>query len=180
MKEYELIKTEKYKLMLLLDESEFDYYTDVFIELTFGVNKITIFKDNLLELKNNVKQFDENIHMLENKLDETKLGILLNEYYWGLYEGDLDENIILDSQERWIGERYCWFINSEYATWLYKYCGKIIMRVTPIFSGFEEDDYVQAYCNFTQKYKDIFRGQLSLEQILYMKQIILDLYDKLI
>lgn len=179
MKKYELITTKKYKLILLLEESEFDYYTDVYIELTFGENKIIIFRDNLLELKNSVKQLGENIRVLKDSILEAKLGILLNEYYSGLYRGEIDENIVLDYQGQWIGEKYCWFINSGYATWMYKYHGKIIMRVTPIFSGFDEE-YVQEYNHFIWKYKDIFREQLSLEQILYMKQIIFTLYDKLI
>ncbi len=180
LKEYELIKTEKFQLMLLLDEGEFDYYTNVYIELVVGMNKITIFKDNLLELRNNFKQLDAAIPMLDNRLEETQLGILWNEYYKGLYEDNLDESIIVDSEERWIGEKYCRFINTEYVTWLYQYCGKIIMKVTPVFPGLEEDDYAQKYHRFLQKYKDIFREELLPEQILCMKQIITDLYDKLI
>lgn len=163
-----------------MDESEFDYYTNVYIKLIFGVNKITIFKDNLLELRNSTKQIVENIHILEDKLDETKLGMLLNDYYQGVYEGDFDENIILDSRDRWIGEKYCWFINSKYATWMYQYSEGIIMKVTPVFYKFEEDDYVQEYCKFKQEYKDVFREQISSEQIIYMKQLIFSLYNKLI
>jgi len=180
LKKYELIRTENYKLILQLNESEFDYYTDVYMELTFGTNKITIYKDNLLELKNSMKQFGENIPILEAKMDETKLGMLLNDYYRGIYEDNFDENVILDSQERWIGEKYCWFINSGYATWIYQYGGRIIMKVTPIFYGFEEDDYIQEYCKFKQEYKDIFREQVLLEQIIYMKNLIFNLYEELI
>lgn len=172
------MKSEKYKLILLLDEDEFDYYTDVYIELIFGENKITIFKDNLLALKNNIAQFDENIHILEPKLDEAKLGMLLNDYYQRLYEDDSEENTILGGEE-WIGEKYCWFINPKNVTWIYQYCGSVIMKVTPVFYGFEKDDYLQEYCKFSHSYKDIFREQISLEQVIHMKQLVFYLYDML-
>lgn len=37
-KEYILIKSKKYKLILLLDEMDFDYYTDVCVELVLMDN----------------------------------------------------------------------------------------------------------------------------------------------
>lgn len=179
MKKYKLIENEKYKLMLRLEENEFDYYTDVYIELTFDENTIILFNDNLLALKNSMEQFNENIPVLETNLSETKLGILLNDYYRGLYENDFKETITLDYQEQWVGEKYCWFINSEYATWIYQYGGNVIMKVTPVFCGFEEDNYVQKYSKFNQEYKDIFREQVSLQQLIFMKQLIFNLYNKL-
>lgn len=98
-KEYILIKSKKYKLILLLDEMDFDYYTDVCVELVFDGQSIILFKDNLLSLKNITEQYSGNIVILDNNLDESKLGILLNNYYMSIYENEIQDNWSLDNQE---------------------------------------------------------------------------------
>ena len=177
-KEYTLIENEKYKLIISLEEIDFDYYTDVCIELIFDKKSIILFQDNLLALKNIIGQYKEKIDMLDSDLDENKLGILLNNYYRGIYEDQFEDSLILDDQERWIGEKYCCFFSLECATWIYQYNGNVIMKVTPIFCGFEEDDYAQKYYRFVQEYNDIFRETVSLQQLICAKKIILELYDK--
>lgn len=177
-KEYALLESENYKLIVSLEEIDFDYYTDVCIELIFDKKPIILFKDNLLALKNIVEQY-ENVDILDDNLNENKLGILLNNYYRGFYENQFDDNLIFDNQERWIGEKYCCFSSLEYVTWIYKYDGNIIMKVTPVFRGFEKDDFVQEYCKFIQEYNDIFREVLSLQQLLCIKEVVIELYNKL-
>lgn len=53
------------------------------------------------------------------------------------------------------------------------------MKVTPVFNGFENEGYVQEYYKFIQEYKDIFRGIVSLQQLIYVKKVILKLYNEL-
>ena len=79
--------------------------------------------------------------------------------------------MILDNHGYWIGEKYCCYSNSEYATWIYYYGGSIVMKVTPVFNGFENEGYVQEYYKFIQEYKDIFRGIVSLQQLIYVKKL---------
>ena len=126
-------------------------------------------------------QYSENqaVVNLTDTLDEEKIGLLLNEYYRYLYEEQTQENIILNNQGQWIGERYCCFVGLNYATWLYEYKGNLIMKVSPIFDGFEEDDFTEEYRKFVKKYEDIIKKTVSLQQLRKMRQIILKLYDKL-
>lgn len=167
-------------MQLILEENEVDYYTDVYVQLVFNGNVITLLKDNLLTLKNSMEQISKDIKVLDPKWDETRLGILLNDYYRGIYENEIANGIQLDPQGIWTVEKYCWFMSSEYATWIYQYCGMIIMKVTPVFCGFEEEDYVQEYCKFQREYKDVFREPVSLQQLTFMKQLIFNLHDTLL
>lgn len=178
-KEYILIQNEKYKLIISLDKIDFDYYTDVCIELIFDEQSIILFKDNLLALKNIIDQYNGNIDILDDNLDESTLGILLNDYYRWLYENKYQNNLILDNQGYWIGEKYCCYSNSGYATWIYCYGENIVMKVTTVFDGFEEEDYAKEYYKFTQEYKDVFKEFVSLQQLTYAKKIIFQLYDEL-
>ena len=178
-KEYALIENQKYKLIISLEEIDFDYYADVCIELIFDKKSIVLFKDNLLALKNVIDKYKENIDILDADLDENRLGILLNDYYRGTYENQFPDSLILDNQERWIGEKYCCFLSLEYATWIYRYDENIIIKVTPIFCGFEEDDYVKEYYKFVQEYNDVFREMVLLQQLICAKKIIYELYNEL-
>lgn len=178
-KEYTLIENEKYKLIIILDNNDFDYYTDIRLDLIFAEKDIVIFNDNLLALKNIVEQSNEAVHILDGNLNEKSLGVLLNEYYRCLYENQMQEVIVLDNQGQWVGEKYNCFSNLEYATWIYKYAGNIIIKVTPIFGGFEEDDYIQEYKQFIKNYEDVFKETISLQQLKTVKKIILELYDEL-
>ena len=45
--------------------------------------------------------------------------------------------------------------------------------------GFEEDDYLQEYCKFIQEYNDIFREAVTLQQLLCIKKMIIELYNRL-
>lgn len=96
-----------------------------------------------------------------------------------IYENEIQDNWSLDNQEYWIGEKYCCYVSLEYATWIYYYGGSIVMKVTPVFNGFENEGYVQEYYKFIQEYKDIFRGIVSLQQLIYVKKVILKLYNEL-
>lgn len=178
-KEYVLIQNEKYKLTIFLDKPGFDYYTDVFIKLTFDEQSIILFKDNLLALKNIIDHYNGNIDILDNNLDESKLGILLNDYYRGFYGNKHQNNLILDNNGYWIGEKYCCYSNQKYATWIYCYGGNIVIKVTTVFGGFGKEGYAREYYKFIQKYKDTFRGFVSLQQLTYAKKVIFQLYDEL-
>ena len=176
MTEYILMEDVEYRVVLLLDAGACDYYTYVYIKLIFAEKSIVLFKDNLLALKNIVEHYDKGVCSLDSTLDEEKIGLLLNEYYRCLYEEQTQENIILNNQGQWIGEKYCCFVGLNYATWLYVYAGKVIMKVTPIFDGFEEDDFTKEYSEFVKTYEDIIKKTVSLQQLRKMRQIILKLY----
>ena len=179
MTEYILIENTEYRLIIVLEDKELDYYTDVYIKFISDKNSIVLFKDNLLALKNIVKQYDKGIYSLDDTLEEEKIGLLLNEYYRCLYEEQTQENIIFNNQGQWIGEKYCCFISLNYATWLYEYEGNIIMKVTPIFEEFEEDDFTEEYREFAKNYEDITRKTLSLQQLGNIREVILNLYYEL-
>ena len=177
-KEYILIKSEKYKVTLSFEEKDFDYYTDVYVELFFYNQSIILFKDNLLALKNIIDRYHKNSACLDIRLDEKMLGISLNDYYRGIYEEKIPDHLTQDRQGRWIGEKYCYFQVLEYATWIYRYDKKVILKVTPFFGRFAENDYVQQYDKFIRKYNDVFREPVSSQQLENMKKIIYQLYNK--
>ncbi len=51
--------------------------------------------------------------------------------------------------------------------------------MTPIFYGFEEEDYTEEYSDFVVNYKDIFKEIYSIQELRTMKENVLKLYDKL-
>lgn len=179
MMEYILMEDAEYRLVLLLDDEDCDYYTDVYIKLIFAEKSIVLFKDNLLALKNIVEHYDKGVCSLDGTLEEEKIGLLLNEYYRCLYEEQTQENIILNNLGQWIGEKYCCFVGLNYATWLYEYTGNIIMKVTPVFGGFEEDNFTEEYSEFIKNYEDIIKKIVSLQQLRKMREVILKLYYEL-
>lgn len=180
MTEYILIENAEYRLIILLDDEEFDYYTDVYIKFISDEKSIVLFKDNLLALRNIVEQYDKGIYCLDNTLEEEKLGLLLNEYYRCLYEEQTQKNIIFNNQGQWIGEKYCCFMSLNYATWLYEHEGDIIMKVTPLFEEFEEDNFTEEYSEFVKNYEDITKMKLSLQQLRNIREVILKLYYELL
>lgn len=180
MKKYPLIRSAKYDLVLLLDDKEFDYYTDITIELDIRKEKIILFKDNLLYLKNIVKQYEKGPLLLSDNLKEDKLGILLNEYYKYLNDNHPCKEIVLNEKNEWIGQKYNCFSTLNYATWLYRYDKNIILMVTPIFSEFDEENYISKYSTFINNYKDIFRECVTLPQLKRIGNIIINLYNKLL
>lgn len=174
-KVYTLIQNEKYRLILLLDDKDFDYYMDVSVELILDRAHIILFNDSLLALRNIVKQYK--ICALQSELNEKCLGILLNEYYHGIYANKTNKDIVLDVHGQWVGEKYCCYLSLQYATWIYKYNGNIIMKVTPVFHRYEENAYVEKYNNFVKEYRDLFREIISSRQLKDLKKIILELYN---
>ncbi len=179
-KEYTLMESEQYRLILLVNNTDFDYYTDICVELNFDGKRILLLKDNLLYLKNVFDKCEKKVNILDKNLDERNLGLLLNEYYYYLYEEQEKYTIILDEQGQWIGEKYICFSNLEYSTWIYRYDGDIVLKVTPIFYGFEKDDYLEEYEKFVQEYNDVFRIAISTKQIKNAAALIDNLYSSLI
>jgi len=173
-----LIKKQNYSLILILDDLDFDYYTDISIELFSKENRIILYCDNLLALKNIVEQYNKGIPILNNDLEEERIGLLLNKYYQGLYENVIKNEIILDKRGQWIGEKYLCYVNSEFATWIYRYNNRMVFRITPIFQGFEKDNYIQDYNQFMLQYKDILKDVVSVEELEGIKKIICELCNK--
>ncbi len=175
--EYILLYNEQYILKLLIDIEDIDYYTNVIIELSTKDKNIIIFKDNLTFLKNIITSYINKIdsYILDTQLNEKKLGLLLNEYYYELYEDIENENIIKNERGWWIGERYCCFSTNQYATWLYKINENMVLKITPIFTGFGEDDFFDEYLNFIKNYSDIFNGEITIKQIENIFKIISEL-----
>lgn len=180
MKEQILIDNTQYKLVVKYNEVDLDYYTDVFVEVILNNERFTLFKDNLLELRNIIKSGINNIKELNYNLEESSLGILLNEYYLSLYDAQELSYLIEDDTGEWIGVKYCISIGSESAVWLYKYKGKIIFRVTPLFNHFEEPQYVDEFIKFKESYKDILKKNISVDDLKKAKEIILQLYSEFI
>jgi len=171
-----LLSNNQYVLQLI-SNVELDYYTDVTIELsTKSENKI-IFKDNILYLKNLLEQYINNLdnYILDNRLDEKELGLQLNKYYYTIYEDIENNTLIKNKQGEWLGEKYCCFSTIQYATWLYKYSNKIILKVTPIFTKFENDNFFDEYSNFIKEYIDIFNIEITKKQLNDIFNIVLEL-----
>lgn len=174
-KEYVLIKNETSKMMLSFDDEEFDFYTDVYVKLFFGETSLLLLQDKLLALRNIMGDYD--IKTLDDRLNESKLGIYLNDYYRGTYEGQYEKYLILDKYKHWIGERYYCMQSMCYTTWLYQYEGNIILKVTPVFDGFLEDDFTESYRKFAKNYKDTFRQTITLEEVVRAERKVFDLYE---
>lgn len=179
MKKYVLTETLKYRIILLAEENDFDYYTPIYICLEFQYGSILLLKDNILFLKNIVERLSTGIEKLHESLEDNKLGLMLNEYYYNLYENRNSTNIILNPNGTWIGEKYCCFSTPKCATWIYKICEKVVIKVTPVFSHFEKDDYKRLYSDFIKNYKDIFKGFITKQQLVDIKEIVLSLFHKL-
>lgn len=174
-KEYILFNNKKYNITLSFEDEEFDYYSDVSVILFFEDKSMLLFKDNLLSLKNIFDDYD--IKTLDGRLNESKLGLFLNDYYRGTYEGKYEKYLILDKHRHWIGENYYWLQSIEYTTWLYQYEDYIALKVTPMFTGFEEDDFTDAYHKFAKSYKNVFCQKVSLNEIVRAERKIFDLYE---
>ena len=173
IKEYKLIENPIYGISILLDDTNVDYYTDVSVILNYNGEQIELFKDNLLALNNIMEQKEVNV--LEDGLDEKRLGLLINEYYRGIFENKIQEDILLDDYGNWIGEKYYFFMSLKYVTWIYKYGRGIVVKVTPIFNGFEKNSYFKQYSKFILEYRDVFREKISSKQLEYIKNIILNI-----
>lgn len=179
--EYILLYNEQYILKLLTDIKEIDYYTNVIIELSTKDKNIIIFKDNLLFLKNTLAPYVNNIdnYILNEELNEKSLGLLLNEYYYELYENIENKNIVKNERDCWIGEKYCCFSTNQHAVWMYKIYEKIVLKVTPIFTKFDEDDFFDEYLNFIESYSDIFSGEITIKQIENIFKVVSELNEKI-
>ncbi len=176
-KQYILIKNNAYSCYLLLDNRDFDYYTNVQIQLDDRTQSLMLYNDNLLYLKNIIKQCHKfGIEELSVVLDENNVGILSNEYYRSIYENEKSNSVLLDDNGYWIGEKYRIFSHNQYETWLYKYQGDIILKVTPVYMGFEQEGYFNSYIRFQKTYKDIFRERISLTQLKSAGETILGIY----
>lgn len=177
MDEYLIINSCQYKLKLLVDRTELDYYTDLILELCINEERYVLLKDNTIFLRNIISEFIKNVDMynLDDRLNETKLGLLYNEYFYCIYEGLVSDNIIFDQENKWIGEKYTCFSNKNYATWLYTHNNNIIMKVTPMFKYFDEDNNSKQYLKFIRDYSDLFKTTIDLHQLEKMLNILLDL-----
>lgn len=178
MDEYLIINSSQYKLKLLADKEELDYYTDLILELCVGRDKYILLKDNILFIKNMIGKFINNIHMyeLDGRLNESELGLLYNVYFYCNNEELVDDSIILDNQGSWIGEKYAFFSNQNYTTWFYKYNNNIMMKVTPMFQYFDEGNNSIQYKKFIKEYSDIFKTVIDLSKIEEMLKILEGLY----
>lgn len=159
-------------LFLSYENKCIDYYTDVFIDLVIGAKKINIFKDNFWELNNIVVACNKGIKEMNDSFDETKLGVELNEYYKRFYK----QNLKSDEKE-WEGEKFCIYTGIHTATWLYKYKEEYIFKITPIYNKFEEDDDKMFY-DFINNCSDIFKCNLSKDDLQEISEMIIGLFKK--
>lgn len=176
-KEYMIISNKQCRISLILDEKNIDYYTDVTLELHFKSNKYVLLKDNVLYLKNIINSYVDNMdyYILDSRLNEERLGILLNEYYYNIYKNKTKECVIYDEKNNWIGEKYCCFMSLEYATWLYKYNNQIHLKVTPMFQYFDKKNNINEYLQFLNGYSEICNVIISLEELNKFFEILLEL-----
>ena len=145
-----------------MDSDDFDYYSDVKMIIIIRDKEYIIFKDNLLFLKNIIKNYNVKKEYIDT-LDEEELGILLNLYYKMLYDDLTNNKIDFNESGEWIGEQYVIFTSKICATWLYMMQGKYIVKVTPIFDS--DNEYEGEYLNFISHYQDILRVELSEDEL---------------
>lgn len=177
--EYTVIKDNQCTVKISADITDLDYYTNITLKLCIDNKDIVLLVDNILFLKNVMSGYMENVdtYILDSRLDEKNLGLLLNEYYRYVDEENVKDKLILDGQNRWIGEKYCCFTNEGYATWLYKYNENMVMKVTPLFMGFEKNNYMQEYSEFIKEYRDVLSINVTFQQLNNMFKVILFLFN---
>lgn len=61
MKEYLVIHNSKYKIKLLVDEINLDYYTDIILELCTANGTFVLLKDNIIFFVNMINAYIKNI-----------------------------------------------------------------------------------------------------------------------
>ena len=149
--------------------------------LFFGKEKFVLLKDNIIYFFNTIDKYIKNIdnYNLDKRLEEKKLGLLFNEYYYCIYEDIISDSVILDDNNGWIGEKYCCFSNFQFATWLYKNDGNIAIKVTPMFKYFDMDNNRTQYLKFVEEYVDIFNTTITFHQLIKLSEILSSLRGKL-
>lgn len=180
MENYILIGQNTFRIELQIMDDVIDYYSNICIKLITDNNTYEILNDNIYFLKNLKDRYcieSENL-VFDARLPEKELGMLQNKYYYYLNENIYSEDIILDEDDEWIGEKYCCFSTPEYSTWLYKKEGKFYLRVTPMFQFFDDENNIEIFRNFINGYKDIFFSEIFLEQLEKICDIIEKIYQQ--
>lgn len=180
MDKYILFSQDTFKIELQIMDEVVDYYTEICVRLIKGNNIYEILNDNIYFLKNLKDTYIVNVEKFEmdTRIMDEKIGILQNEYYYCMYEDICNEDIILEDEEVWIGEKYCCFSTPEYSTWIYKKNGKIYVRITPMFRYFEEENNSELYLDFVNNYQDIIFSEIPLDQLEKTCLLIEEIYQK--
>lgn len=167
MENYTLISQNTFKIELQIMDDIVDYYSNICIRLIIENNIYEILNDNIYYLKNVKERYcvDNEIYEIDSRILEQELGILQNEYYYCLNENISNEDIILDENDEWIGEKYCCFSTPEYSTWIYKKGDEFHLMVTPMFRYFDEENNRELYLDFINEYKNIFCSEILSEQL---------------
>ncbi len=180
MENYTLISQNTFKIELQIMDDIVDYYSNICIRLIMKNNIYEILNDNIYYLKNVKERYcvDNELFEIDARIFEQKLGILQNEYYYCLNENISNEDIILDENDEWIGEKYCCFTTPEYSTWIYKKGDRFHLMVTPMFRYFDEENNRELYLNFINEYKNIFFSEISSVQLKKTCDIIEKIYQQ--
>ena len=160
----ELVRTKNFSLEIDYTAEDFDYYSNIILELVDlkTKTKIMIFKDNLLELYNIVRRYkDEGIPELPQEIDDHSLGVMLNDIYQN------------DSEDKNNIEKYCAYIYLDCATWLFCKEKTFRLQITPMYQDGAD------YKEFRKNCCTVFASEIDSEELKRIADSIEELYKKL-
>ena len=183
LNEFTWIKNKDYTVVLKYIDSEIDYYTNVKICAIYLGKQYQIFNDNLLYLKNIIKNYIENIDNyivdINSKIDIENIGLLQNKYYYCIsQEIPLSKysELILDDNQEWIGLKYSCFEAKKFSTWLYKRDNKINVKITPLFDNYFYEFSIIEYKKFVKNYRDIMDFEITELDLIHLYNFIDKIY----
>ena len=162
----------------IIYEDEMDYYTDVQIVLSTDRMKEIIYDDNILHLKNIVMSSKTRIFNISDMIEEDKLGIHLNDFYFNQYQETNIYDLKYDEMGEWVGMKYCIDVGKENAVWLYRFHDQIYLNITPVFHIPVKKANMK-YQMFRKQYRDVFKTTVSREDLYTIEKKILEMYQQL-
>ena len=170
----EIIANETFSIVAEYPEEDFDYYSNVLIELNSKGERNIIYKDNSLELYNIVRHYqEEGIPTISDELDVHKLGGMLNDIYVNdVYVNDIDDKYNIT--------QYCAYEGVSFCTWLFEKNDLYYLLITPVYNTDNDNDNDLEYERFKQNYADLLFTEISRQELTLLREKILKLYEKLI
>ncbi|MCI5654906.1 MAG: hypothetical protein MR300_00415 [Ruminococcus sp.] len=172
MGKYIIINNNQYKLYIEFSYENFDYYTQIKMFLENNDKNFLIANENILFYYNLFNLYTKNIdnYILPNQLDPNFLGKQLNEYYYQIWTEKKNQNIILNEEGLWIGEKYCCFTYNDCATWIYKYNDELYLLITKLYNNFCNIDELNDFQLFIKNYNDFCKYNITIEELQYLKR----------
>ena len=159
----EIISNETFSMVAEYPEEDFDYYSYVVIELISKGERNIIYKDNLLELYNIVRHYqEEGIPTISDELDVHKLGGMLND----VYVNDIDDKYNI--------QQYCTYEGVSFCTWLFKKNDLYYLMITPVYNIDIDNDL--EYEHFKQNYADLLFTEINEKELALLGERIIKMY----